>query len=84
MDGWKFSGQGILSDFCQVDVLVEDLFLVDEVVFIMIAVDVKLLYEFIVVYLVSWLPLLEGNKICSLQISSMVPVLVEPIRYTLQ
>ncbi len=53
---------------------------IDEVELQMIAVDAKLLYKFVVSYFVSWLPLVEWNKICLQQIPSMIQVLFEPIR----
>jgi hypothetical protein len=49
----------------------------------MIAVDAKLLYEFVVSYLVDCLPLVKWNKIHLQQIPSMIPALIEPIRNTL-
>jgi hypothetical protein len=56
---------------------------IDEVELQVIAVDAKLLYQFVVSYFVSWLPLVEWNKICLLQIPFIIPALFEPIRNAL-
>ncbi len=46
----------------------------------MIAVDVKLMYKFVVSYFVSWLPLVKWNKICLPKTPVEIPALFEPIR----